>query len=149
MRIPIVSRKEGANTKKGRKAFFRAYFLADSDRSVRGGSLRRCSGAIVAVLMLGQLSQRVGIKPPGLCVFMAGGTSRSKSSIGTTFGLFAKKRIYSSLKPRHNYSPSLLRRRNQALKCASLGNRTANCRPASPGPNQRAVCAGASDASPG
>src|ERR1700746_921945 len=61
MRIPIVSRKEGANTKKGRKAFFRAYFLPDSDRSVRGGSLRRCSGAIVAVLMLGRFSGKVEI----------------------------------------------------------------------------------------
>src|ERR1700751_3144712 len=65
MRIPIVSRKEGANTKKGRKAFFRAYFLPDSDRSVRGGSLRRCSGAIVAVLILGRFSQKVKISQPG------------------------------------------------------------------------------------
>src|SRR5262249_34844292 len=64
--MPIVSRKEGTNTRKGRKAFFRAYFLPASDRSVCNGALPLCSGAIVAVLMLGRLSQGIEIKPhPG------------------------------------------------------------------------------------
>ena len=54
IKMPIVSKNEGAKTKKGRNAFLRAYFFPASESSVRGGSVRGGCGSAVAVLMLMQ-----------------------------------------------------------------------------------------------
>ena len=52
IKMPMVSKNDGARTRKGRMAFLRAYFFPASDSSVRGGSIRFWTESAVAVLML-------------------------------------------------------------------------------------------------
>jgi hypothetical protein len=52
IKIPMVSKNDGARTRKGRKAFLRAYFFPASESSVGGGLLRFWTESAVAVLML-------------------------------------------------------------------------------------------------